>query len=528
MKPYPLSVHTFEKLIRDGSLYVDKTDRIHRLVSRPSGAFFLSRPRRFGKSLLLSTLKAVFLGEQDLFKGLAIDKLPYDWKPHPVIHLDLAPKEISRASDLRDYLSYEIGRIARENGIELETSAHEERFLELIRQLHEVKGKVVVLVDEYDKPILGNIENAAVVKEIQRALKAFYSVLKSADPYLRFVILTGVTKFSKVSVFSDLNNLRDLSMDPEHADLLGYTEAELSSYFGEAIQALSVKEGSTYEKTLEKIRTWYNGYRFSRGLTAVYNPVSVMSLLETQEFRNYWFETGTPTFLINLLKAGQVALAELPGMELSERAFSAYEVEHVDALPLLYQTGYLTIQHHDPERRTYRLDFPNEEVRSSFSECLVESFSSVGQGQVESHIVRLERALEAGDVEGAMEGLKIFFANIPYDVQLSNERYYQTIFYVVFLLLGHRISVEERTSVGRIDAVVETKKRVFVFEFKLHGTAAEALSQIRDRKYHEKYLASGKELTLVGAAFDEKTRNLGEWIVESTSSAPTTGSRPIS
>ncbi|MBI4600926.1 MAG: ATP-binding protein [Planctomycetes bacterium] len=515
MKRCPLSVQTFSDIIEGGFLYVDETAWVHEIVSIPKGAFFISRPRRFGKSLLLSTFKAVFLGKRDLFQGLAIEKLPYDWRKHPVIHLDLSPKEISRASDLREFLSNEVGRIAGENGLKLETTAYDERFLELIRKVHEASGKVVVLVDEYDKPILGNIENADLIKEIQRILKAFYSVLKAADPYLRFVFLTGVSKFSKVSVFSDLNNLKDLSMDPEHAALLGYTEEELDAFFGEAIEALSVKEGRTLDATLEKIRGWYNGYRFSEAPVAVYNPVSVMSLLESGRFRNYWFETGTPSFLINLLKTGQVALAELPTMELSERAFAAYEVERLDALPLLYQTGYLTIANHDPGTRTYRLDYPNEEVRTSFSECLVESFSSLGQGQVESHLLRLRRALEAGDVARVMESLKVFFANIPYDIQLSNERYYQTIFYVVFLLLGHRVSAEERTAAGRIDAVVETGRQVFVFELKLHGTAEEALSQIHEKEYHEKYLGSGQEVTLVGAAFDPKTRNIGEWATRS-------------
>jgi hypothetical protein len=399
------------------------------------------------------------------------------------------------------------------HGVRLSREGSASRFREFIAKLAS-RGKVVVLIDEYDKPILGNIQNTALVREIQKLLKGFYSVLKSADEHLRFAFLTGVSKFSKVSVFSDLNNLIDLSSDPAYADLLGYTEQEVETYFGEAIRALAARKGHTYEQVLEKIRRWYNGYQFCRNGIRVYNPVSLMSLLQRGEFGNYWFETGTPAFLIDLLKKESLNLAELPALEVSERVFSAYDVERVEALPLLYQTGYLTIQHYDPGAMTYRLGFPNQEVSRSFSECLAESYSNVGQGLVESHIQRLRGALDCGDVDGAMQALKVFFANIPYDIQLANERYYQTIFYVVFLLLGERIVAEERTSAGRIDAVVETSERVYVLEFKLRGTAEEALTQIRDRRYHEKYLGSGKEITLVGVSFDQKTRNLGTWRLE--------------
>ncbi|MBI4606358.1 MAG: AAA family ATPase, partial [Planctomycetes bacterium] len=482
MKPYPLSVHTFEKLIQDGCLYVDKTAQIHRLVSGPGGAFFLSRPRRFGKSLLLSTLKAIFLGKRELFRGLAIEKLAYEWKAHPVIHLDLGDRQGSSAALLERLLTEAVDDSAAGHGVGLSREGAASRFRELIGKLA-ARGKVVVLIDEYDKPILGNIENTAVVREIQALLKGFYSVLKSADEHLRFAFLTGVSKFSKVSVFSDLNNLIDLSMDPAYADLLGCTEEELETYFGEALRALAAREGQRYEEVLEKVRGWYNGYRFSEAPGRVYNPVSLMSLLAQGKFKNYWFETGTPKFLIDLLKRGQLSLAELPALAVSERVFSAYDVERVEALPLLYQTGYLTIQHYDPMSMTYRLDFPNQEVSRSFSECLAESYSGIGQGMVESHLQRIRRALDSGDVDGAMEALKVFFANIPYDIQLSNERYYQTIFYVVFLLLGQRIAAEERTSAGRIDAVLETPGRVYVLEFKLRGTAEEALAQIRERKY---------------------------------------------
>jgi hypothetical protein len=442
-----------------------------------------------------------------------METLPYDWKQHPVLHLDLGDRQGSSAADLERLLAEAVKDSAAGHGIRLSREDSVSLFRELITKLAS-RGKVVVLIDEYDKPILGNIENTAAVGEIQKLLKGFYSVLKSADEHLRFAFLTGVSKFSKVSVFSDLNNLIDLSMDTAFADLLGYTEDELARYFGEAVQALGAKEGQTYEQIVERIRAWYNGYRFSEASGAVYNPVSVMSLLTRKKFGNYWFETGTPAFLIKLLKKEPLSLAELPSLEVSDRVFTAYDVERVEILPLLYQTGYLTIRQFNPEAATYRLGFPNQEVSRSFSECLAESYSGVGQGLVESHLQRIRRALDSGDVDGAMEALQVFFANIPYDIQLSNERYYQTIFYVVFLLLGHRIAVEERTSRGRIDAIVETATRVYIFEFKLRGTAEEALAQIRYRKYHEKYLGSGREITLVGAAFDEKTRNLGSWRVE--------------
>jgi hypothetical protein len=514
MRPISTSIFTFADLIDGGYVYVDKTARLYDLVRPYKGVYFLSRPRRFGKSLTISTLEAVFQGRRELFRGLAIDATDYDWKPYPVIRIDLGSKQAWDAAGLKHSLGLAVKQAAQRHGIELPADEPHHMFESLVMTLGRDQ-KVVVLIDEYDKPILGNIENPAV-GEILQVLKAFYSVVKTCDEHIRFALLTGVSKFSRVSVFSDLNNLVDLTMDSRYADLLGYTQDELEQNFAPHIEHVAALRGSTTGEVLEQMRAWYNGYRFSEAEIWVYNPVSVGRFLDTGKLSNYWFETGTPSFLIKLLKSGRLTIPEISREPLDELAFSAYEVDRVSALPLLFQTGYLTIREVIPTSRQplYRLDYPNMEVREAFSQYLVESYTNVEKSIVPAYLRRLLAALESGDLDRAMQTLRIFFADIPYDIQLNNEKYYQTIFFVLLRLLALDVDCEVRTESGRIDAVVKTAARIFVFEFKLQGTAEEALEQIHQRRYHEKYTADGRELLLVGAAFDPETRNLERWLVE--------------
>ena len=512
MKPITTSIFTFADLIDGGYVYVDKTARLYDLVRPYKGVFFLSRPRRFGKSLTISTLEAIFQGRRELFRGLAIDAGDYDWKPYPVIRIDLGDKQARTPDQLTTALAYAVGQNAERHSIRLRQTACNLMFNELVTTLGRDE-KVVILIDEYDKPILGNIENPAV-GEILRVLKAFYSVVKTCDAQIRFALLTGVSKFSRVSVFSDLNNLVDLTMDARYADMLGYTQDELERNFAPHIGHVAAQRGCTTDDVLAQMRQWYNGYRFSKAQTCVYNPVSVGRFLDTGELSNHWFETGTPSFLIELLKNRSYDIRNLSRLRLDDLGFSVYEVSNVTPEPLLFQTGYLTIKDYDPEYELYTLGYPNREVENAFLRYLIDGFTATRKELAASHLADLRRALNEGDLDGLFRHLRVFFADIPYDIQLRNEKYYQTIFYLVFRIVGLDVDCEVRTEAGRIDAVVKTAARIYVFEFKLHGTAEEALQQIYQRRYYEKYAADAREVLLVGAAFDPETRNLERWLVE--------------
>jgi len=386
------------------------------------------------------------------------------------------------------------------------------RFRELIEGLAARDGKVVILVDEYDKPLLGQLGQPGV-REIQAALKAFYGVIKTTEAAQRFVLITGVSKFSKVSIFSDLNNLTDLTMNRSAATLLGYTQGELEANFPEHIAALAAALGKSREETLADLRDWYNGYRFHPEAETVYNPVSVMKCFYEREFKNYWFETGTPGFLIELLRRQPL---ELGNLSAPEAAFSAYDPGDLAALPLLVQTGYLTIKGADEllGTRYYDLGYPNREIEQSFSYWLARDLGHVPDGELGGALRAIHFALNEGRIGDMLEHLKTFFHGIPNTITLKHEKYYQSLFFAVFKLIGAAIAAEVATSVGRIDAVVKTKTDIFVFEFKLHGTAEDALRQIREKHYAAPYRDDPRKVTLVGAAFDPAERNLGRWLIE--------------
>jgi hypothetical protein len=512
MKPLTTSVYTFCDLIAGGYLYVDKTPGIYELIRGYKGQYFLARPRRFGKSLLISTLKAIFQGRRELFDGLFLATADYDWKPYPVIHLDMGDRQAATAEELQKSLVYLIDRHAREFNIALTQDGAAARFRELIDILGERGGKVVILVDEYDKPLLGHL-GLPTVTAIQTVLKQFYGVIKATESHQRFALITGVSKFAKVSIFSDLNNLTDLTMDPRTATLLGYTQDELESNFPDYIERLAGAIGRTNAETLCELRTWYNGYRFEENAQTVYNPVSVMKCFDTQKFMNYWFETGTPTFLVDLLRDKPVDLGDL---HVPDTAFSTYDPAHLEPLPLLVQTGYLTIRSSDGVlgAATYLLDYPNREIEDSFSYWLARGFANLPADDMSSALRRLTAALREGRVEDMLDTLKIFFAKVPNTITIDNEKYYQTIFFTVFTLIGAIIEAEVSTNIGRVDAVVRTAADIFIFEFKLNGSADAAMAQIRQKRYFEPYLDDGRRITLIGVAFAKETRNLGEHRIE--------------
>jgi len=518
MQPLTTSVYTFSNLIEGGFLYVDKTAGILDLLRPAFAQYFLARPRRFGKSLLVSTLKVIFQGRRELFDGLAIAKTDYNWKPYPVIHLDMGSCQAGSADELRRMLTYLLDDQAAANGVSLTRQGEGPRFRELIDALAAHDGKVVILVDEYDKPLLGQLGQPGV-REIQTVLKAFYGVIKTTEAAQRFVLVTGVSKFSKVSIFSDLNNLTDLTMRRDAATLLGYTQDELEANFTGYIEALAAELGKSREAALAEMRDWYNGYRFEESAETVYNPVSVMKCFQELKFKNYWFETGTPTFLVDLLRRAPVKLDDLTA---AETDFSTYDPVDLAPLPLLVQTGYLTIKSAETtgRSRVFRLGYPNYEIEESFSRWLAQGFSRLPGEDLTGALQRMVAALHEGRVDEMLETLKVFFEKIPCDIAIANEKYYQTIFFTVFTLIAARIEAEARTSRGRIDAVVKTKTDIFLFEFKMGGSAQAAMRQMREMRYAERYHADGRRITLVGVAFSRKLRNLGRRLIEPVGAIP--------
>ena len=512
---YPIGIQTFEKLRTDGYLYVDKTAWVYKLAS-VSVPCFLSRPRRFGKSLLLSTFEAYFQGRKDLFRGLAIEQLETQWESYPVFHLDLNAEKYDTVEALEGMLSRNLSLWEAQWGNDAAESTVSARFAGVLRRAYERSGKrVVVLVDEYDKPLLQALGNDGLQEEYRRILKAFYGVLKSADRYLRFVFLTGVTKFAQVSVFSDLNQLNDISLSKDYAAICGITHDELRSLFMPDLQMLTMHLDLPLETLWERIERKYDGYRFHPQGERLFNPFSVLQALNSKELGDYWFQTGTPTYLVELLKQSDYDLRLLTdGVETQASSFAEYRADARNPLPLIYQSGYLTIRSYDEEVQLYTLGFPNDEVRYGFLNFLVPYYTQVSDDETGFHIARFVRELKAGDVDAFMNRLKVFFAGIPYELSDNTERHYQAIFHVVFTLLGQYIHSEVHSSHGRADAVLQTADTVYAFEFKLNGTADDALRQIGERGYLIPYALSGKKLVKVGVSFSKETRNVEEVRVE--------------
>lgn len=511
----PIGIQTFEKIRTEGYIYVDKTSFVWKIANLGKPYFF-SRPRRFGKSLLISTFEAYFEGRKELFEGLAISQMEEKWEKHPVLHLDLNARKYERPEDLTAMLNQYLEKWEAIYGSEKQDRACEERFEYIIRRANEQTGKgVVVLVDEYDKPLLQAMYNPELMEAYRTTLKAFYGVLKSADKHLRFVFLTGVTKFSQVSVFSDLNQLNDISLDYDSGTLCGITHEELVTNFDPEIESLAKFNGITKEEAIEQLTRQYDGYHFHPAAEGVFNPFSVLNAFYKREFGNYWFQTGTPTFLVKSLQEVDYDLRTLmDGVEATALTFSEYRAESKNPIPLIYQSGYLTIKEFDRRFGMYTLGFPNDEVRYGFLNFLVPFYTPITDDEKGFYIGKFINELEKGEIDAFMQRVEAFFADFPYELNDKTERHYQVVVYLIFKLMGQFTQAEVHSAKGRADAIVQTPDYVYVFEFKLNGTAEEALQQINDKGYAEPFKTDARQVMKVGVEFSPETRNVKRWLVE--------------
>lgn len=510
---YPIGVQTFSEIRENGYVYVDKTQYVHRLVTG-SKCYFLSRPRRFGKSVLLSTLEAYFEGRRDLFKGLVLDSLTDDWEPHPVLHLDLNVDQYSDPGTLEKVLNNQLVRWERVYGDDPSEQTLPLRFAGVIRRAHERTGrKAVVLVDEYDKPLLAAMDDPALQDRYRAILKGFYGNLKSQDRHLRFAMLTGVTRFSKISIFSDLNNLDDISMSRDYACCCGITGQELARDFAPGVADLAAQNGMTPPQALERLRRDYDGYRFAPGQAqGLYNPFSVLNAMSKREFGSYWFATGTPTFLVDLIRRDRWRLSELENAEALSSSLLELATTITDPVPIMFQSGYLTIKDYEKRFETYWLHYPNTEVREGFIYALSRRYLPGERGGADFDVRRFVKDVEAGRAAEFMERLNAMFAAFPYEQIPDRELHFQNALYLVFTIMGFYTRVEYHTSDGRADMVVQTPERVYEFEFKYDRPAAEAMEQIERKAYAAPFLASGKQIIKIGASFLPETRRL-EWII---------------
>lgn len=515
----PVGIQDFEGLREDGYIYVDKTEYIYRLVHEGK-PYFLSRPRRFGKSLLLSTIKAYWEGRKDLFSGLAIEKMeesnPDAWKSYPVFYFDFNGEDYEEAT-IEEVLDQHLSEWEEIYGDQYRDRTLGYRFEKLLEKAYQKTGlRAVVLVDEYDKPLLEAIENEELEQHTKKVFKGFFSRLKKADKFIRFIFITGVSKFHKVSIFSDLNQLNDISLDEDYACLCGITEKELTAYFSEEIRTVAERRGITAEECHDTLKRQYDGYHFYPGAEGVYNPYSVLKSLFSKDFGSYWFETGTPSFLVKKLRESEFDVRKFTDRTLyaSDGMLKDYTGDSLDPLPLLYQTGYLTIADFDRVGREYTLTFPNEEVKYGFVECLIpEYISDCGAGSGKD-IFTLRRYVEQGNLEQIKNVLTALFANINYTLESDPfEHYFQAVIYLVFTLLNKFVMCEMHTYTGRIDCKVETGDYVYLFEFKRDDTAEAALQQIEDKDYALPFAADSRTVFKIGVAFDSASRKLVDWKV---------------
>ena len=513
-KIYPIGIQNFEKIRKDGYFYIDKTALIYQLVKTGS-YYFLSRPRRFGKSLLLSTLEAYFQGKKELFDGLAMEKLEKDWIKYPILHLDLNAEKYTAPEALDQVLESALRGWEALYGAQDYERTFASRFQGIIQRACDKTGqRVVVLVDEYDKPMLQAIGNDELQKSYRETLKAFYGALKSKDGCIKFGMLTGVTKFGKVSVFSDLNNLDDISMRNQYIDICGINEQELHDNLEDELHSLASAQGMTYDEICAKLQEYYDGYHFTHNSIGMYNPFSLLNTFKYNEFGSYWFETGTPTYLVELLKKHHYDLRRMAHEETTATVLNSIDSTSDNPTPVIYQSGYLTIKGYDQRFGIYRLGFPNREVEEGFINFLLPFYANTNAVESQFEIQKFVREVESGDYDSFFRRLQSFFADTPYELVRDLELHYQNVLFIVFKLVGFYVKAEYHTSAGRIDLLLQTDKFIYVMEFKLDGTAEEALLQINEKHYAQPFENDDRKLFKIGVNFSAEMRNIEKWIVE--------------
>ena len=513
-KIYPIGIQNFEKIRQDGYFYIDKTALVYRMVKTGS-YYFLSRPRRFGKSLLISTLEAYFQGKKELFEGLAVEKLEKDWIKYPILHLDLNIEKYDTPESLDKILDSSLTAWEKIYGAESSERSFSLRFAGIIQRACEKTGRrVAILVDEYDKPMLQAIGNEALQKQFRDTLKPFYGALKTKDGFIKFALLTGVTKFGKISVFSDLNNLKDISMDERFVDICGVTETEIHENLENELKELAQKQKMSLEEVCRELKVCYDGYHFVENSIGIYNPFSLLNTFDKMKFGSYWFETGTPTYLVKLLKKHHYDLERMAHEETDSQVLNSIDSESTNPIPVIYQNGYLTIKGYDEEFGMYRLGFPNREVEEGFVRFLLPFYANVDKVESPFEIQKFVREVRSGDYDSFFCRLQSFFADTTYEVIRDQELHYENVLFIVFKLVGFYTQVEYHTSKGRIDLVLQTDKFIYVMEFKLDGTAEEALQQIHDKHYALPFASDERKLFKIGVNFSAETRNIEKWVVE--------------
>ncbi|MBP5369954.1 MAG: ATP-binding protein [Bacteroidales bacterium] len=513
MKKIPIGIQAFSSLIDGDFVYLDKTDMIFKIATTKA-CYFLSRPRRFGKSLTLSTLHTFFDGRKELFAGLKIEKLETKWEKYPVLHFDFNASTYNSVEDVQSRIGYMLSQHEKIFGKDDNAKQNSERFESLINAAAAQTGKnVVILVDEYDKPLLSNISNKDLQDEIRKELKAFYGVLKTCDENIKIAFITGVTKFSKVSLFSDVNNLIDISAEINFSTLCGATEQEIHDYLDCYVQEMADANDITKDECYKELKNWYEGYHFHPNSVDVYNPFGLMRALYSKEFKEYWFETGTPTFLVEEIKRHNMNLRDLDNVRRTEEQLSKIDNVRNDPVPLLYQSGYLTIKGYDKFLKRYTLSLPNKEVGEALPKFILNfNFPQTDGGDFD--ITNFIEDVFNGDIDGFMKRLCALLADNNYEIVGDAEKYFQNVFYLIFKLLGFYAEVERNTSDGRMDAVVKTPQYIYVFEFKLDKPAQEALDQINSKDYFLPFSVDGRKLFKVGVSFSSETRKVKEWVKE--------------
>ena len=507
---YPIGIQTFAEIIDKGYVYIDKTALVYKLAN--SGCYYsLHRPRRFGKSLLVTTLEAYFQGRKELFEGLAISKLETEWKQYPVLHIDLNAADYRSEEALISIIDRHIRQFETTYGENPKDMALSDRFIGVIQRAYEQTGRqVVILVDEYDKPLLQTIGNTELQDNYRKILKGFYGVAKTMDACIRLAFFTGVTKFSKVSVFSDLNNLKDISLDSRYAEICGITEQEIRDKLDVQVGEMAETNGISKDECYEKLKKQYDGYHFSKNGTGMYNPFSLLNAMDSQEFGDQWFQSGTPTFLVEVLKRNNYDLEQLTREEATADLLGSLDAIDTNPTPLLYQSGYLTIKGYDSEFGTYRLGFPNQEVERGFSRYLFRYYTPASQGQ-DSFVKDFVLAARAGQTDKFMKRLESLFAGQDYQIAGDAELYFHNAVALIFKLVGFYTETERHTSDGRMDMVVQTADYIYLFEFKLDKSVEEALAQIEKREYALSFAHDPRKLYKIGVNFSSETRRIQNW-----------------